>query len=67
MTTTMPRERGIKVEGNPLCESCDEDRKNASANGKRVMRRDECYPLFQKVEECGKVSGHRVQACFKEW
>eukprot|EP01084_Bolivina_argentea_P150443 262737_1 len=55
--------------GNPICESCEEDRKNASVNAKRVMsaETDECYPLFQKVEECGKVSGHRVQACFKEW
>ena len=57
-----------KKVGNPICESCEEDRKNISVNAARVMREEnECYPLYQKVEECGKVSGHRVQACFKEW
>ena len=50
------------------CPQCVQDRKNISANARRVMREEsECYPLYQKVEECGKVSGHRVQACFKEW
>ena len=52
--------------GNPICESCEEDRKNSSINARRANV-DECTPLMLKVEECAKVSGHRVQACFKEW
>eukprot|EP01084_Bolivina_argentea_P128425 227015_1 len=58
---------GNEKVGNPICESCEEDRKNASKNGVLMKNEVKCYPLFQKVEECGKVSGHRVQACFKEW
>eukprot|EP00485_Elphidium_margaritaceum_P010955 CAMPEP_0202697284 /NCGR_PEP_ID=MMETSP1385-20130828/10618_1 /ASSEMBLY_ACC=CAM_ASM_000861 /TAXON_ID=933848 /ORGANISM="Elphidium margaritaceum" /LENGTH=113 /DNA_ID=CAMNT_0049353707 /DNA_START=46 /DNA_END=387 /DNA_ORIENTATION=- len=59
-------ESEVEKVGNPICESCEEDRKNAGQNAS-LMKKDECYPLFQKVEECGKISGHRVQACFKEW
>ena len=54
--------------GNPICESCEEDRKNASKNAQRLMKKeDECFPLYQKIEECSKISGHRVQSCYKEW
>jgi len=58
----------VGKKGNPICDSCESDRKNSSFNARRGMREDdECWPLYLKVEECGKVSGHRVQACFKEW
>eukprot|EP00484_Ammonia_sp_Unknown_P015259 CAMPEP_0197055936 /NCGR_PEP_ID=MMETSP1384-20130603/75843_1 /TAXON_ID=29189 /ORGANISM="Ammonia sp." /LENGTH=109 /DNA_ID=CAMNT_0042489707 /DNA_START=23 /DNA_END=352 /DNA_ORIENTATION=+ len=52
--------------GNPICESCEEDRKNSERNA-ALLPKDECTPLFDAIQECSKVSGHRVQACFKEW
>lgn len=39
--------------GNPLCESCETDRKNVAKNLKKLQN-DPCYELIQILADCSR-------------
>lgn len=52
--------------GNPLCESCEEDRKNAKENSK-LIKHEPCFDIYKKVERCMAESDNQISKCTKVW
>ncbi len=55
------------LKGNPLCESCDDDAKNSSANARKYLKDDPCWEIYRFVEECMSRNSNQMGSCMKEW
>ena len=51
---------------NPICESCEEDRKNSEKLG-QLMEDEPCADIYKTVANCMKTKQNQSSACVNEW